>query len=78
MVPRKSPKPYNMVISLPKLAAVMTRPLTARPIQRTHAKAGDNSPVKPPQHMSAKTSQISPTSNGACHMCHNRSSTSFC
>ena len=45
MVPRNSPKAYNTVISLPKLAAVMTRPLAARPIQRAHATAGDSSPA---------------------------------
>jgi len=44
MVPRNRPKPYRIVISLPKLAVVMARPPTARPMQSTHAKAGDSSP----------------------------------
>lgn len=46
MVPRPSPKAYSMVISLPKLAAVMPRPAAARPMHRTHARAGDSSPAK--------------------------------
>ena len=59
MVPRKSPKPYKMVISLPKLAVVITRPLTARPMQRAQATTGDSSPAKPPQHMRCNTSCMS-------------------
>ena len=46
MVPRPSPKAYSMVISLPKLTAVMPRPAAARPMHRTHARAGDSSPAK--------------------------------
>ena len=44
MVPRPSPKAYSMVISRPKLAAVMPNPAAARPMHKAHASAGDSSP----------------------------------
>ncbi len=45
MVPRKRPTAYSRVISLPKLTAVMLRPLVAKPTHRIHARTGDNSPT---------------------------------
>lgn len=55
MVPRNSPNAYSMVISRPKLAAVMTKPPAARPMHRTHARKGDSSPAESQQESSVAT-----------------------